>query len=384
MKFYYKLLYVLIVTLMCTQSYAQTAGVNYQALILGADKIQIPGSNVVKDRAPLASADINFRFTITNDSNTEYYSEEQSTTTDENGLISLIVGDGVPVFSTFNKIIWDGTPKYLNVEIDIVKDGKGYVFLDVQKILYLPQSVKGKANVTIVTNLLPAAGNTIGDLVWVKDADGKGNPSLKIWDGSAWVPVNNDYDPKNELRLTVVTSDADRDVKFAAPSVGDQVWNQVCGCIQVYTGSSWIFIGQGGATTIDAANGITKNGNTIELGGVLTKPTNITTTATNTLAIKGLGTGNISTDDLVVIDKTTGELKTVAASSLTQEKQKIVIAINGQTEFSTPLPVVDLEKINVYRNGIRIDITMVNATTIKLETGVVCYQNDEIRIVQFY
>jgi hypothetical protein len=369
---------------MCAKSYAQTAGVNYQALILGADKIQIPGSNVVKDRAPLALANINFRFTITNDSNIEYYSEEQSTTTDENGLISLIVGEGVPVFSTFNKIIWDGTPKYLNVEIDIIKDGKGYVFLDVQKILYLPQSVKGKANVIIVTGLLPASDNTIGDLVWVKDADGKGNPNLKIWDGSAWVHVNNDYDPKNELRLPVVTSDAGRDAKFAAPAVGDQVWNQVCGCIQVYTGSNWIFIGQGGATTIDAANGLTKNGNTIELGGVLTKPTNITTTSANTLAIKGLGVGNISTDDLVVIDKTTGALKTVAASSLMQEKQKIVIANNGQTEFLTPLPVADLEKINVYRNGIRIDITMVNATTIKLEAGIVCYQNDEIRIVQFY
>jgi hypothetical protein len=384
MKFYYKLLTVLFLTLMCTQSYAQTAGVNYQALILGADKIQIPGSNVVKERAPLTLASINFRFTITNDSNTEYYSEEQATTSDENGLISLIVGDGVPVFSSFNKIIWDGTPKYLNVEIDIVKDGKGYVFLDVQKILYLPQSVKGKANVTIVTNLLPASGNTIGDLVWVKDADGKGNPNLKIWDGSAWNDVDNDYDPKNELRLPVVASDSARDAKFAPPAVGDQVWNQSCGCVQVYTGSSWIFIGQGGATTIDAANGITKNGNTIELGGVLTKPTNITTTATNTLAIKGLGTGDISSDDLVVVDKTTGTLKTVAANTLMQEKQKIVIANNGQTEFATPLPVVDLEKINVYRNGIRIDITMVNASTIKLEAGVVCYQNDEIRIVQFY
>jgi hypothetical protein len=383
MKLYYRLLYILFLTLMCAQSDAQTAGVNYQALILGEDKIQIPGSNVVKDRAPLALADVYFRFTITSDSNTEYYREEQSTVTDEYGLISLIVGEGVPIYSTFNKIIWDGTPKYLNVEINILKDGLGYVFLDLQKILYLPQSVNGKANVSIVTSVPPESGNTIGELVWVKDADGKGNPSLKIWDGSAWVFVNNDYDPKNELGPTVVTSNADRDVKFPIPVVGNQVWNRVCGCVQVYDGGSWIFIGQGGATTTDAGNGLTKNGNTIELGGALTKPTTITATSTNTLAITGLGTGDINTDELVVIDKTTGTLKTVAASALLQEKQKIVIANNGQTEFVTPLPIVDLEKINVYRNGIRIDVTMVNATTIKLEAGVVCYQNDEIRIVQF-
>ena len=73
---------------------------------------------------------------------------------------------------------------------------------------------------------------------------------------------------------------------------------------------------------------------------------------------------------------------TVASPSLTQEKQNLIIADNGQTQFTPPLSIIDPEKINVYRNGIKIGFTMLNTTTIKLEAGIICYQNDEIRIVQ--
>jgi hypothetical protein len=58
------------------------------------------------------------------------------------------------------------------------------------------------------------------------------------------------------------------------------------------------------------------------------------------------------------------------------------LASDGQTQFSTPLPISDIDKINVYRNGARIGATIVNSTTIALEPGVVCVSGDEIRIVQ--
>ncbi|MFI1770608.1 hypothetical protein [Thalassobellus citreus] len=275
--FYYNLI-TLIFILVYKPISAQTAGINYQALILNTEEIKIPGNNISQNEAPLYLEHVNFRFTITNDSNTSYYIEEQSTITDENGLISLIVGEGVPIFSSFNDIIWDGSTKFLNVEINILKDNKGYVLLDSQRILYLPQS-------------------------------------------SSNIPV---------------------------------------------------------------INGLNKNANTIELGGALTKATKITTSKSNTLAITGLQNGNLTNDDLVIIDKTTGTLKKITASSLLQEKQKLIIANDGQTEFKPPLPIDNSEKINVYRNGVKIGFTILSTTTIKLETGVICYQNDEIRIVQFY
>lgn len=64
-----------------------------------------------------------------------------------------------------------------------------------------------------------------------------------------------------------------------------------------------------------ANNGLTVTNNTnIQLGGDLTKSTTVTTTATNTLAIKGLQTGG-ATDNIMVTDAN-GILKTIARTSL--------------------------------------------------------------------
>lgn len=43
---------------------AQTRGINYQALILNSDRIQIPGTNVLENQIPLALEEATFRFTI--------------------------------------------------------------------------------------------------------------------------------------------------------------------------------------------------------------------------------------------------------------------------------------------------------------------------------
>ncbi|MGB4838783.1 MAG: hypothetical protein WBP08_07310 [Saprospiraceae bacterium] len=138
-----------------------------------------------------------------------------------------------------------------------------------------------------------------------------------------------------------------------------------------------------------AQNFVTINGlnytpaNEIKLGGALIQPTAIGTSNTNTLALTGLGPGNAATDEVVTIDPTTGVLKKTPVSSLFKEKQIVFVSANGQTQFPTPFPITDIEKINVYRNGARIGATMVNPGTIALEAGVVCIAGDEIRIVQF-
>ena len=60
-----------------------------------------------------------------------------------------------------------------------------------------------------------------------------------------------------------------------------------------------------------ANNGLTRNGDSIQLGGTLTKPTVITTSAANTLAIPGLQSGSTN-DSVVVVDAATGVLKRVS------------------------------------------------------------------------
>ncbi len=146
-------------------------------------------------------------------------------------------------------------------------------------------------------------------------------------------------------------------------------------------GSKWVKFAQ----NFTVNNGMNiSNSNNISLGGNLNEPTALGTNNINTLAITGLIPGDAEIDEIVMVDPVSGVLKKAPASSFVKERQSLQISINGQTEFTTPLAISDIDKINVYRNGARIGATFVNPNTIALESGVICVSGDEIRIVQFY
>jgi len=82
-------------------------------------------------------------------------------------------------------------------------------------------------------------------------------------------------------------------------------------------------------SNIDRANnGVSKSGDTTQLGGALTKATTVTTTATNTLAVAGLQSG-LAADSLVTIDNSTGVLKRRSYSNILQANNGI--SKNGDT-----------------------------------------------------
>ena len=78
-------------------------------------------------------------------------------------------------------------------------------------------------------------------------------------------------------------------------------------------------IAQSSINNTTASNGITEVGNDIQLGGALTKPTTLTTTATNTLAIAGLQTGTNA--DNVLLTTSTGVVKSIPATTLLNSTQ---------------------------------------------------------------
>jgi hypothetical protein len=361
--------------------FGQTAGFNYQALILNNEEIQIPGTNVLENEIPLGIEDVALRFTITNYEGVEY-TEEHTITTDKNGMISVIVGEGTPINNTFNDINWDGKLKYLNVELNIISNNDGFVFLDSQKILYIPQpgSSIGNGNIKIVNSLEDLSPPyQLGDIIWLTEYSTNNNPSLMIWDATNWVPVNDDFDPTNEFGLIVVANNNLRDIQFKSPDIGNQVWNQTCECIEIFDGTHWV-----SSKNRKALNGLYINNNSMRLGGILIEPTIISTNVTNTLAFTGLQESTNTEDKIIVIDKNTSVLRQKPTSSFLQKKQVIIIASDGQLEFTTPLNITTIDKIDVYRNGVRINFTAINNTTIKLELEAKCYQDDKIKIVQLY
>lgn len=103
-------------------------------------------------------------------------------------------------------------------------------------------------------------------------------------------------------------------------------------------------------------NGLTKTGNTVELGGDLSKSTTIGTTATNTLKITGLQGGNLSSDSLVVVNGD-GTLKKVQAESLLQSGNDTYTATAGQASFSVTGMPATASKVYVWRNGAKLLVT---------------------------
>lgn len=101
------------------------------------------------------------------------------------------------------------------------------------------------------------------------------------------------------------------------------------------------------------SNGLTKTGNLVELGGALTKPTTITTDATNTLKVAGLQSGNLATDSLVVA-AADGTLKRVTAESLLQSGDQNYTATAAQAAYSVTNMPATASKVWVYRNGAKL------------------------------
>lgn len=215
----------------------------------------------------------------------------------------------------------------------------------------------------------PPANNNLGDF-WINNAQ---NNATSIWNGSNWVNLDDNPTRGNGAPNTTTAPN---------PQAGDVYVDATTGIVYAYNGTTWV---QNGGDT-KANNGLLVTAdNTVQLGGVLIKPTIITTDATNTLTIEGLQEGNVNEDDVVTINRTNGQLRKINTTNLFREKvDKLTATANYQLIFDTGFTLYSTDKVNVYRNGVRIDFTINSNTQITLEPDARCYIGDEIRIVQFY
>ncbi|UMB54380.1 hypothetical protein MKD41_02600 [Lutibacter sp. A64] len=142
------LLLVLLVTMF--QSFSQTKGISYQAVILNPQPQELPGQNA--ENNILANSTVSIQFTIVNASGTEEYQEQHSTTTDKYGMLNLLIGTGSPTSGTsFTDVFWDGATKKLKVGIDF-KGGTNYSALSEQDLTYMPQPPTQETTQQIVGN----------------------------------------------------------------------------------------------------------------------------------------------------------------------------------------------------------------------------------------
>ena len=104
-------------------SYGQTKGISYQALIIDPVVQELPGFN--NTQVPLANRNICLKFSFIDELNSLEYEEIFTTTTDDVGMVNLIIGteDRTGGYaSSFEDITWSSLPKNLKVDLS-VNDG---------------------------------------------------------------------------------------------------------------------------------------------------------------------------------------------------------------------------------------------------------------------
>ena len=104
-------------------SYGQTKGISYQALIIDPVVQELPGYN--NTQVPLSNRNICLKFSFIDELNSLEYEEIFTTTTDDVGMVNLIIGteDRTGGYaSSFEDITWSSLPKNLKVDLS-VNDG---------------------------------------------------------------------------------------------------------------------------------------------------------------------------------------------------------------------------------------------------------------------
>jgi hypothetical protein len=114
-----KKLYVLFLFIATTIGYSQTNGISYQALILNPNPKMMPGIN--QPNTALANQAICLQFVIEDNGNQVEYQETLTTTTDELGMVNVIIGSGTQTGGyaiDFKSVSWNAATKTLKVSIN--------------------------------------------------------------------------------------------------------------------------------------------------------------------------------------------------------------------------------------------------------------------------
>lgn len=125
--------------ILSTFSFAQTNGITYQAVIYSANGESVPGIN--NANAPLANRKICLQFSIVDDFSQTEYQEKITVTTDDYGMVNLIIGTGTQTggyANSFETIVWNSAKKYLKVSLDQSGNCNSFDEISNQVLSYVP------------------------------------------------------------------------------------------------------------------------------------------------------------------------------------------------------------------------------------------------------
>ncbi|MFB0904161.1 MAG: hypothetical protein QMB11_07260 [Nonlabens sp.] len=313
-------IFLLFLFFLSTVVFSQTSGVGIGYQAM----IYKPSSDTYPGEAtsssPLSNTTICLRFTLLDDTTIMEYQETIKIKTDEFGLVNTVIGTGEQI---------DGYAANFDGIIWNTIDKTLVVELDVSGLCSAFEEISNKAFSTIpfaYKALMAANVSGVVDIV-------NGGTGASTVDGArANLGISNVDDTRDLLKPVSIATQVGLDSK---------------------------------------------------IDKVLKVPEIIVTSPTNTLALKGLEVSSSAQNQVVTIDPLTGVLSRSSFLSTVEENVVNYRATEGQLLFTTPSPITTGNKVNVYRNGIHINASVVGSSTIKLEKAASCYLNDEIKIIQF-
>ncbi|NQX92363.1 MAG: hypothetical protein HRT74_09645, partial [Flavobacteriales bacterium] len=141
---------------------SQTDGMNYQAVILSNEALEIPGVDITGHY--LRFGEVRLLFTIYDSNQAMEFQEYHDATTDGFGMVNVTIGHGVETPSSpgaFNDIVWAGTPKSLKVEL--AYQNNEFEEIANEELLYVPYGYHRDAIVDGTLNVYQTS-DLFGDL----------------------------------------------------------------------------------------------------------------------------------------------------------------------------------------------------------------------------
>jgi hypothetical protein len=133
---------ILFLTLLAFTGFTQTKTLNYQAVILNPNPLDVPGNTI--SNLPFGSGDVCVKFSFLSKTGQLEYQEVQCTKTDSYGLVNLNIGAGnssgmqassTGKYSSFDGMVWDANPKKLKVDVSF-DQGKTFSVVSTQALNY--------------------------------------------------------------------------------------------------------------------------------------------------------------------------------------------------------------------------------------------------------
>ncbi len=168
------------------QQEAPPQGINYQAVVYSDNGNNQPGLN--SPGQVLWNQDITMRFAVYQgeDNPILVYEELHAITTDEFGMVSLVIGQGVPqgtqLFETIN---WGGGSHFLRVDVD-KNAGINFESMSYQKLWSVPYALYSEESNSSNFSDSSDYSNTAGNGITGVSDNGDGTLTFTYFDGSVY------------------------------------------------------------------------------------------------------------------------------------------------------------------------------------------------------